>query len=399
MRVESDCERAAHGAGWLIVALLVGGAAAMGPSPAWAASSKAAVITFKVVKQSAGMAGKTPELRLLSAGEAWQVHRGPSWSGENPREIFFTVETNQPKAELPRVAVTAPGVVPARVIVGKQDVPFQHQGDTITFTLVRDTRNAMLLNQTLPDSEGGLPIGIYHNWLIRQDGPYRGQPPLEIEAKAVLNYLVAAREALKLMGGHGPKDRRAYDGEITLLGFEVACARGHRDDPPHVHIMMYVPGYVGGEVPHFYMDAAGKIVRNRFDILGDEHGKFPERAQIIADKRRRAGDYGPGKPCRLEDLQGRLGLTVTITAEGGLLLAASQGEPYLLVGDAQGAAEAVLVKQGAKTLVRAHVEDDAEQGETRVTVEHLGSGSAARVVRQSLRYDPYTGLAPQKGRP
>jgi len=255
------------------------------------------------------------------------------------------------------------------------------------------------LNQTLPDNEGGLPIGIYHNWLIRQDGPYRGQPPLEIEAKAVLNYLVAAREALKLMGGHGPKDRRAYDGEITLLGFEVACARGHRDDPPHVHIMMYVPGYVGGEVPHFYMDAAGKIVRNRFDILGDEHGKFPERAQIIADKRRRAGDYGPGKPCRLEDLQGRLGLTVTITAEGGLLLAASQGEPYLLVGDAQGAAEAVLVKQGAKTLVRAHVEDDAEQGETRVTVEHLGSGSAARVVRQSLRYDPYTGLAPQKGRP
>ena len=399
MSGKSHRRKMAVAAGWLATALLFGQAVAMGPSPACAASAKAAVITFKVVKQSAGMASKTPELRLLSAADAWQVHLGPSWSGENPREVFFTVETDQAKAELPRVAVVAPGVVPARVIVGKQDVPFQHQGDTITFTLVRDTRNAMLLNQTFPDSEGGLPIGIYHNWLIRQDGPYRDKPPLEVEAKAVLNYLVAAREALKRMGGFGPKDRKAFEGEITLLGFEVACARGHRDDPPHVHIMMYGPGYVGGEVPHFYMDASGKIVRNRFDILGDEHNKFPERAKIIAEKRRRAGDYGPGQPCRLEDLQGRVGLTVTITPEGGLLLEGNRGQPYLLIGDAKGPDHAVLVKQGEKTLVRAHVVDDAERGETRVTVEHLGPGSGARVVHQSLRYDPYTGLAPRKGSP
>ena len=102
------------------------------------------------------------------------------------------------------MAVTAPGIVPFRVIVGKQDVPFTRQGDTVTFNLVRDTRNTMLLNQVLPDPEGGLPIHVYHNWLIRQDGPFRGKPAPETETKAVLNYLVAAREALKLMGGPAP---------------------------------------------------------------------------------------------------------------------------------------------------------------------------------------------------
>ncbi len=390
-------ERKVFGASCLAAVLLLGVANLAAPRPmAWAASPKATVITFKVVKQAATMSRQTPELRMLSAGDAWRTHLGPSWSGENLREIFFTVETDDPKAELPRVAVVAPGAAPSRVIVGKQDVRFQHQGDTITFTLVRDTRNAMLLNQVLPDTEGGLPIHIYHNWLIRQDGPFRGKPPLEVEAKAVLNYLVAAREALKLMGGTGPKDGKSYDGEITLMGFEVACARGHRDDPPHVHIMLYVPGYVGGEVPHFYMDATGKIVRNRFDILGDQGGKFPERAKIIAEKRRRSGDYSPGKSCRLEDLEGRLALELKIASEGGLLLTRGQGQPYLLIGDRNGPGEAVLVKQGGKTLVRTHVEDDAEQGETRVTVEHLASGGVVRVVRQSLSYDPYTGLPPRR---
>ena len=161
---------------------------------AWAAAPKTAVITFKVIKQTAAMAAKSPEVRLLSAADQWQVHRGPTWSGENSREVFYTLESSDPKAELPRVAVTVPGIVPVRVIVGKQDVPFDRQGDTVTFTLVRDTRNAKVLDQVLPDPEGGLPIHIYHNWLIRQDGPYRGKPVPEAEVKVVLNYLVAARE-------------------------------------------------------------------------------------------------------------------------------------------------------------------------------------------------------------
>ncbi|NLF72545.1 MAG: hypothetical protein GX575_26215 [Candidatus Anammoximicrobium sp.] len=357
-----------------------------------AADRNATVVTFKVIKQTAGMARETPELKLLSASDRWNVHAGPSWSGENLREIFFTLETSDATAELPQVAVTAPGIVPVRVIVGKQDVSFYHRDDTTTFSLVRDTRNAMLLNQVLTDPEGGLPIHIYHNWLIRQDGPFRGKPVPEMEIRAVLNYLVAAREALKLMGGTGPKDHKSFTGEITLMSFEVACARGHNDSPPHAHIMLWVPGYAGGEVPHFYMDAAGKFVRNGFGILGDEGGRFPERASLIAEKRKRSGEYGPGKPCQLRDLDDRLALELTITPDGGLLLSRAEGEPFLLIGGPGGPGDAVLVKQAGKSLLRACVTDDAERGETSVTVEHLSDASVARTLRQTLRYDPFTGL-------
>ena len=378
---------------WVLATLgLVAGPLAFCVPRASAADAQTTAITFKLVKPTAGMASEKPTLALLTAANQWKVRQEISWSGENLREIFFTVTSTDPAAQLPQVAVKAPGIVPQRVIVGKTDVPFSHAGDTTTFTLVRDTRNAMLLNQLLPDLEGGLPIHIYHNWMIRQDGHFRGKPSPEVEVRAVLNYLVAAREALKLMGAHGPKDQKPYAGDITLMSFEVACARAHKDYPPHVHIMLWVPGYVGGEIPHFYMDAEGRIVRNQFDILGDDAGKFPERAAVIAEKKKRSGQYGPGKPCRLVDLENRLALELTITPEGGLLLARGEGEPYLLIGDTGGAGEAVLVKQAGKTLLRARVNDDAERGETQVTVEHLRDGVATRVLRQAHRYDPFTGL-------
>jgi outer membrane protein assembly factor BamB len=356
------------------------------------------VITFKLVKQAAGMARAAPEVRLTTAGDRWTVHRGRSWCGENAWEIFFTVETADPKAPLPQVAVTAPGVVPTRAIVGKTDVAFTRSGDTTTFTLVRDTRNAMLLDQSFPDSEGGLPVHIYHNWLMRQDGSFHGRPVPAVEVKAVLNYLFAAREALKLIHASAPEAKKAIHGEISLLGFEVACGRGHVDFPPHVHIMLYVPGYVGGEVPHFYMDAGGRIVRNSFGILGDPSGKFPERKAIIEKKRERAGEYGPGKPCAMYDLENRLGIELTITPEGGLLLTQA-GQTYLLIGDRAGPGEAVLVKRGDRALVRVRVDDDSQRGETRVAIEYLGDGQTVRTLRQSLRYDPFTGLAPAKAGP
>ena len=68
----------------------------------------ATVVTFKIVKQSAGMCPTKPEMRLLSAADQWKPHDGPTWNGENPREIFFTLQTNNPKAELPQVAVSTP---------------------------------------------------------------------------------------------------------------------------------------------------------------------------------------------------------------------------------------------------------------------------------------------------
>jgi len=252
----------------------------------------------------------------------------------------------------------------------------------------------MELEQILPDQANGLPVYIKHNWKIRQDGPYRSKSYPEVETRAVLNYLVAAREALRLMGGTGPKEIKSFAGDITLMNFEVACSREHDDYPPHFHVMLWVPGYAGSEIPHFYLDMVGKIVHNRLDIITESEGhKSPQLNRVIGQKQARAGVYEPGKPCRLFDLEGRLALELTVTPEGGLLLSSGKTDGrYLLIGDTLGAGDAVLLKQDETALARAKVSDDAEHGETTVTVEYLKDGAITRTVRQRIEYDPFTGV-------
>jgi hypothetical protein len=78
------------------------------------------------------------------------------------------------------------------------------------------------------------------------------------------------------------------------------------------------------------------------------------------------------------------------------LLNRGTGIPCLLTGDTKGPGEAVLVKQGDKTLIRARAVDDAERGETTVTVDHLRDGRIDRNLRQRLHYDPFTGAGRQE---
>jgi hypothetical protein len=280
-------------------------------APLIVAGAEPVYLTVKAVKTGPTRCVVLPTLNLLSHADLWRERKGDTWSGENDWEIFFTLtsdKTNSP----PRLAMTCPGVKVARVIVGHTDVKFTASGDRVEFDTVADRSNGMLINDSLPDPiGGGLPIGLYHNWRMRANpdaqgrvrgcGPYHGRPYPDAEARAVANYLLAAREALRHMGGMGPKDARAFDGNITLLSFEVACGRAHNDFPPHVHIMLYVPGYTpGSQVTHFYMDDRARIVSNSFTELGVKDSK-------------RAGNYRPGDVCRMFDLKGNLGLECVIT--------------------------------------------------------------------------------------
>ena len=340
------------------------------------------LLTLKAVKPSASRCSAPPSIQILSNSDQWRERRGATWNGENDWEVFFTLAAESKNAPLPRLAMTCPGVNVARVIVGHTDVKFTANGDRVEFDAVADRSAGTLIHNSLPDPAGdGLPIGLYHNWRIRADGPFAGKPYPESETRAVLNYLLAAREALRLMGGMGPKDKRAFDGYISLLSFEVACGRGHNDSPPHVHIMIYVPGYTpGSQVPHFYMDARGRIVRNSFTELGVKDSK-------------RAGDYKAGGVCQMFDLKGNLGLECIITQEGGLILRKKAGaNEYLLIGDEQaGPAQKVWVALNGKNLVACTSADDAAKGVMTAVVESYKDGVRASSITQTMRYDPFNG--------
>jgi hypothetical protein len=368
-------------------------------APAILAAAEPVYVTVKAVKSEPSRCTAPPTLSVLSQSDRWRERKGDTWSGENDWEVLFTLtadKTNSP----PRLAMTCPGVKVSRVIVGHTDVKFTASSDRVEFDAVADRSNGMLINNSLPDPiGGGLPIGLYHNWRMRANpdaqgrvrgcGPYNGRPYPDAEARAVANYLLAAREALRHMGGMGPKDTRPFDGNITLLSFEVACGRAHNDFPPHVHMMLYVPGYTpGSQVTHFYMDERARIVSNSFTELGVKDSK-------------RSGKYGPGDVCRMFDLKGNLGLECVITPEGGILLRKKPGaDEYLLIGDEQaGAAEKVCVIQRGRKLATCSSSDDAERGVMTATVELTEECKPARIVTQTLRYDPFTGREAMQRKP
>jgi hypothetical protein len=337
-------------------------------------------LTVKAVKATASRCSAPPAIQVLSNADQWRERRGLTWNGENEWEIFFTLAADKQDAPLPRLAMTCPGVKVERVIIGHTDVKFTTAGERVEFDAVADRSAGTLINNQLPYPFGdGLPIGLYHNWRIRADGQFVGKAYPEAETRAVHNYLLAAREALRHMGGMGPKEKRAFDGYISLLSFEVACGRGHNDSPPHVHIMLYVPGYTSGsQVPHFYMDDRGRIVRNSFTELGIKDSK-------------RAGDYRAGDVCRMFDLKGNLGLECIITKEGGLILRKkADDDEYLLIGDEQtGAAQKVwVVLKGAK-LAACTSDDDAAKGVMTATVENFKEGAHVSSTTQTMRYDPF----------
>ncbi|MCX6900289.1 MAG: hypothetical protein NT105_16530 [Verrucomicrobia bacterium] len=368
-------------------------------APLIAAGAESVYLTVKAVKSEPTRCTAPPTLSVLSHAERWHERKGDTWSGENDWEVFFTLTadtTNSP----PRLAMTCPGVKVARVIVGHTNVKFTISGDRVEFDAVVDRSNGMLINNSLADPMGGgLPIGLYHNWRMRTNpdaqgrvrgcGPYNGRRYPATEAMAVSNYLLGAREALRHMGGMGPRDTRSFDGNIVLLSFEVACGRAHNDFPPHVHIMLYVPGYTpGSQVTHFYMDERGRIVSNSFTELGVKDSKH-------------AGNYGPGDVCRMFDLKGNLGIECVISKEGGILLRKKPGaDEYLLIGDGQaGAAGRVWVMLRGRKIAACTSDDNAERGIMTAVVELLEEDKSARTIRQMLCYDPFTGRVLEQAKP
>ncbi len=341
------------------------------------AHAQGLVISAKVVKSEPGRCTKAPELEFARDGEGWQTLTGEAFHGENDWEVYWNLQHPDAEPALPRVRLSCPGVKVARVIVGRTDVEFEPAGDWLELDLVRDTSRGQLIQTVLGDPNGGLPIDLHHNWEMRRAGEYRQGPWPEKRIAAHNNYLFAAREAFRIMGGFGqrPEDN-PFDGRIVLEGFETAFTRGHADYPPHFHIMLYPPGYTGAQVPHFYMDDEGNVESNAFVAIGVEGS---------------GRTFGAGEWCTLRDKQGTAGLELMIRDDGGLAMRKAPGEEEFVVRGVppEGAAKAVGVYRGDKLLLTASVTDDAAQGI--MTIDTEGEADGTPSIHERVEYDPFTG--------
>jgi hypothetical protein len=347
-------------------------------------ASPAALYSVKLVKSVPGLCSSPPQMEFLSSAEGWKVTEKPHHNHENDWEILFELEHDAPKPPLPELAFYAPCARPARVIVGKTDVPFTSQDGRVRFQLVDDSRGAQLIEVVWRNPRGGWPIHFRHNWPMRRAGHYaQGLYPARA-LDAIHNYLLAAHEVFRIMPGMGPGPEQGFEGELVLMGTEVGATRGHLDYPPHVHIMHYqyatnragTREFISRLVPHLYLDDEGRFVRNSFTVIAG---------------RGESAELGPEEPCRFEDAAGR-SIVELVIVSGGLEIRRPGKAVYSLRPDRdEGAARVVWGYCGEEPVCRVAARDDPERGYFEFDVQRFENGNVSERYRDGYRYDPFTG--------
>jgi len=336
-----------------------------------AEGSSKTVYSVKVIKAEPQMAVELPAIRILDNQKDWEaLTEDARWQGENPWEVYFNIATTQEEPDMPQIEIAVKGVKPSRVIVGNRDVPYEYEDGKITFHLQDDRGVGQLIETYWKDPRNGLPIHLRHNWEMRKVGPWDPWPANAI--RAVDNFLFAAREALRLMEEKRSGEDR-FDGRIVLMGFETSSSRGHKDDPAHVHIMLYVPSYSPGScVPHLYVNDEGRIYSNSYVKIG------------VAGSSRK---FGQGEICSMEDLNGRIGLEVMITKDGGLILRSKpDAESYFLKPHEDGGHVCVSVYREDQHICDVSTVDDVSGGKMKATIKY-----AEETRIEEILYDPFTG--------
>ena len=346
-------------------------------APAHGAAKATTRVGAKVVKQALGMAAPPPTVLVLDNPDRWTVMAGEKWTGENAHEFYFTLEA-QGNAPPPRVEVRLPGTQVARVLgaVGKVEM---FDGGARFAT--RPGRAPTGVRTSLKVGRN-VHLCIFHNWEVRRAGPYRQGPYPHKAIQAQLNYLFAAREAAKAMGLATAADP-GFVGDVRLYGFETNFPNGHVDHPPHFHIMLGWPGWLGTQVTHFRQDAEGVITHNHFQT--DDGKKVTSRT------------YARGETCRLYDREGKLGFELTVEPDGKGVVwrwPAAKAD-YLLRANTRTASPADGVEVCRRpssdapwyTLCWVHASDAADRGEMRIVVRPTHGDERV----ETIRYDPDTG--------
>lgn len=354
------------------------------------------IISIKIIKARPGASTGRPYIEFPAPDTAWssdiksdkygvQQNKYGELSGENLWEIYFSIQSKGLGFKKEQLKIVAPGIEVARVIVGHTDVPFEQAMDETTFELIDDkSMGQYMRSEEYQSPLGGYPIGFIHNWDIRRAGKYALEEFPYKRFKAVPNYLLAAQEVLRQMENMGPGKPKPFNGNISLLGSEVASSRGHMDYPPHVHIMLYEfdrnKKWKSRLAPHFYMDENGYITHNHY-------------SRIVGNKGTPSGEYGIGDVVSFVDAEGNHVLDLTIEKEGGLSLIPPDGRHFSIRPDPnKGPTKAVIGYFNDKVICRAGIHDYTDLGVFSVRLEVFVEGEPSKIVTDGYLYDPFTAI-------
>ena len=118
-----------------------------------------AFYSIKIIKASPKITENELILNILDNPEAWEImDQNAKWQGQNLREIYFNIATEQIPSDMPNIRIPIKGIELTRVIVGNTDVKFKYVDGIIEFQLVNDRSVGQLIETYWKDQRNGLPI-------------------------------------------------------------------------------------------------------------------------------------------------------------------------------------------------------------------------------------------------
>lgn len=349
------------------------------------AETQAVVVAVRLVKAQQGSQDLNWSVRLPGSCPSCRVVNGPfnakfGWSchkGENPLELFFCVSVPASVRSLRGVMVTI-GDHPIRtIIVGQKHIPFTVQDQRVQFdvpvAIPPSARSSTMDLHTVLQSPG-LEIRIEHAFRERRAGEYasgswRG---IELQRQAALNLEFGLREAIRTLGLDQEVARKKL-GCIHLMGFDTNDPLGHKDYPPHIHIILRWPHFAGSQAPHIYISKKGLLLPSVIVTIDGMPDITPTHIS--------SGNWLPA----IDYLGGTVFETL-ITGDGGLTLRRSNSRSCMLKPlkkSDEGFASGTVVSCSSGQVFRVRADDSTSQGRLRVQVNSRSP--------EIYRYDPDTG--------
>lgn len=347
-------------------------------------NAQATYISIRLIKSEPSKCTAIPQIFFVNSPSAYRVATKPWFNGENSREIFFEIETQDKYLPLETIQIKASGVKIQRAIVGRTDVSFTRVGDYYEFKLANDTTNGRHVQSAYQNPKGGPFLWIFHNSEERIGGEYlKGTYPAKALA-AANNYIFACQEMLRLMGNMSGINQ-SFQGELILLGCESSAPRGHLDFPPHWHLQHWQHGHNNEYginwrekqyiIPHYYLDSLGNIVNNKQSIHQNYKSVKFEKNEFFEDD-----------TCTWQDKEGNE-IFKQIISNGALQFILSNGDIWELNPGNNKGYEYVTIYKNAIFQAKVKVIDDGIAGKTSIEISQVDGF----VWKHQFIYDPFTG--------
>ena len=304
----------------------------------------------------------------------WKLVRGEAFTGVDSCRFYFTVEAPGANLSPPTLDIEWKDINVERALGTK--IPLETIENRFRVTPTSSSAPTGAFTEIVL---GAVHLGVFHNWDVRRTGPYRdGSYPYR-EVQAQLNYMLGILEVCR---AYGWTDSSAPDfvDHLNLYGFETHFPNGHRDYPPHFHIMLGWDGWKAANVGHYHLDKNGSIVNNTYWVLHQDVEYFHKRGEVSS----------------YSDKTGREIFTTQILPDGsGLIIRKTDSSTeYLARAGSQGAYESVEIlsrpansQTDWKRVCETRAVDDASKGQF-VSRSNYEDGTVQII---EFNYDPDTG--------